>query len=136
MSLESILERINAEGLAQKEKIIQAAQKEAEDLIYKGRLEAERLDREIVKREKAIVEKQKQGRIVNARLKAKNDLLSCKQELIDIVFEKAKEHIGKNRFKKQLISHEKVSEVSEDTPYYLDKIRHDYESEIAKILFD
>lgn len=81
MSLESILERINTEGLAQKEKIIQAAQKEAEDLIYKARLEAEQLDQEIVAREKGIAQKQKQGFIVNARLKAK--LRSFKQTGID-----------------------------------------------------
>jgi vacuolar-type H+-ATPase subunit E/Vma4 len=136
MSLESILEHIYAEGQAEKEKIIQASKKEAEDLIYKARLEAERLNREIVKREKAVAEKQKQGLIVNARLKTKNALLSCKQGMIDIVFEKAEEQIGRNKFKKLLVTHEKISEVSEDTTYYLDKIRHDYETEIARILFD
>jgi vacuolar-type H+-ATPase subunit E/Vma4 len=135
MSLESILEHINAEAQAEKEKIIQAGQKEAGDLIYQARLEAERLDREIVKRQKALAEKQKQGLIVNARLKAKSDLLSCKQEIIDSIFNKVRESLGKNKFKKQLISQEKVSEVSADAPYYLEKARRDYESEIARILF-
>ncbi|MCX5702321.1 MAG: hypothetical protein NTW64_05050 [Candidatus Omnitrophica bacterium] len=135
MSLESILERINTEGLVQKEKIIQAAQKEVTDLIYKARLEAEQLDQEIVAREKSVAQKQKQGLIVNARLKAKNTALSSKQALIDYVFERTKEHISLTKFKKQVISHEKVSEVSEKPEHYLQEIRHEYESEIAKILF-
>jgi len=135
MSIESILERINSEGLAQKEKIIQAAQKEAQDLIYKARLEAEQLGQEIIEREKDVAEKQKQGLIVNARLKAKNAVLSSKQALIDYVFERAKDHINRTKFKKQIISHEKISEVSQEPDYYLQDIRHAYESEIAKILF-
>jgi vacuolar-type H+-ATPase subunit E/Vma4 len=136
MSLESILERINAEGQAAKEKIIQSAQKEAVDLIYKARLEAERLDREIVRREKEVVEKQKQGLIVNARLKAKNALLSSKQALIAYVFERAKDFISKRQFKKQIISHERISEVTEEPTHYLKDLRHEFEAEIAKILFD
>lgn len=39
------------------------------------------------------------------------------------------------KFKKQVISHEKVSEVSEESTHYLQEIRYEYESEIAKILF-
>ncbi len=135
MSLGAILDRIQAEGLAQKEKIIQAAQKEAEDLIYKARLEAERVGREIIDREKAAAERQREGLIVNARLKAKNAVLSGKQALIDYVFEKTKDHISRTKFKKQIVSHEKVHEVPEEPAHYLEEIRRKLESEIAKILF-
>lgn len=135
MSLESILERIKAEGLVQKEEIIEATQKEAQDLIYKARLEAERLGREIVASQRNIAQKQKEGLIVNARLKAKNAVLSSKQALIDHVFERVKDHMGRTKFKKQIISHDKVSEVSQEPGHYLQDIRHEYESEIAKILF-
>lgn len=136
MSLDSIVERIQIEGLAQKEKIIQAAQKEAEELIYRARLEAERLNREIIETEKAIAERQKQSLIVNARLKARNALLSAKQELIGAVFEKVKISVGKGKFKKYLIFHEKISEAAQDPADYFENIRHEFETEIAGILFD
>lgn len=135
MSLESILERIRAEGEAEKTKIIQAAQKEAEGLISRARLEAERIEQEIIRREKELSERYKQGVIVNARLKAKNALLASKQELIDTVFEKAAESLAKGKFKKQVITHDKISEVPEDAEHYLEGIRYQQEAEIAKILF-
>jgi vacuolar-type H+-ATPase subunit E/Vma4 len=135
MSLESILNHIITEANSQKEKIIQEARLQAEGIMQSAKQEAERIYKEILDKEKSVYEKQKQKLIVQARLQGKKNLLGAKQELIDEVFEKLKLSLGKNKFKKEQVSQDKVHEVSEDTDFYLKKIRPDYEVEIAALLF-
>lgn len=135
MSLESILERISAAGQAEKEKIIRTAQKETQELISRANQQAEQRGRQLLEREKLAAEKQREGLVVNARLKAKNALLSSKQALIGDVLKRAKEHISRTKLKKQVISYERVNEVQEEPKHYLQDIRREFESEIAKILF-
>lgn len=135
MSLESILNHILEQAKNEKEKILQAAKQKQNIIIKEARHEAERIYQEGIEKEKKILERQKQGLIVNARLQAKKDLLKTKQELIEGVLIKLKSELKKERPKKQLVSPEKTREVTQDLGFYLNKIRHEHETEIAKILF-
>lgn len=135
MSLESILGRIENEVFIQRDRIIQEAREEAEKIIQQAKMDAEKLYKEILYKERALYEHQRQKLIVNTRLEAKKNLLAAKQELIDAVFIKLKSAFKKEKFKKQQIFQHKINEVSEDIDFYLNKIRPDYETEIAKILF-
>jgi len=136
MAIEGILARIEASGLKEKEAILAAGRAQADRILAKARTEAEGIATSIIAREQAAALKKKQGFIVNARLAAKNDLLAAKQEVIDQVFDKLKDSLGKGRFKKQLISQDKVAEVAEEPAQYLYDVRHEFETEIAKILFE
>jgi vacuolar-type H+-ATPase subunit H len=136
MSLESILDHIINEANQKREKIIQAARIQAEEIIKGAEEEAKKLYQDVIAGEKAICENQKRKLIVSARLENKNNYLAAKQELIESVFEKLKSTLGGHRFKKQQVTRDKVEDVAEDTDFYLAKLRLDYETEIAKILFD
>ena len=136
MSLESILQHIIEEANFQKEKIIQEAKQEAHKIIQLAKLDAEELYRDILNQEKGLYERQKQKIMVNARLEDKKSLLASKQELIDAVFVKLKSTLKKDKFKKEQIFQNKTQELAEDLDFYLNKIRPDYETEIAQILFE
>jgi len=135
MSLESILHHIIKDATFQQEKIMQAAKEEAHKIIQLAKPEAEKLYKEILEQEKSLCERQQRQVMVNAGLESKKNLLAAKQELIDAVFVKLKSTLKKDKFKKQQIAQDKIYEVAEDIDFYLHKIRPDYETEIAKILF-
>ncbi len=135
MSVESILKHILDEARAEKEKMLQQAIEERTVLMQEAKKETERLYRENIEKEAALLERQKQGLIVHARLESKKHLLQTKQELIAAAFAKLKTTLKKDKFKKQQVSPDKTCEVNEDIDFYLKKIRPDYETEIAGILF-
>lgn len=135
MSLESILEHILSQANCQKDKIIETAKEEADKIIQAAKLEADKLFQESLEKEKRLYLAGQQKRLVEAHLEAKRQILESKQELISHVFEKLKAGLDKNRFKKERIASDKVEEVNEDLDFYLNKIRPDYEAQIAKILF-
>lgn len=135
MALEGILENIINNAAKEADKIILEAKTEAEGIIRQARKEAEMLYQESLSKQGAFCEKEKQRIIINARLEARKNLLLAKQEFLDTVFDKLKQGLGKTQLKKQQISYEKVQDVYEDMDFYLAKIRPDYETEIAAILF-
>lgn len=135
MSLESILSHILNKADAEREKIIREARIEAESIIKEANLEAEKLYQGILDKETALSDRQKQRLLVNARLESKKNLLKAKQELVDSVFEKLQSAFPEGKFKKQRVSPDKVQEIVENVDFYLNKIRLDYEIEIAEILF-
>jgi len=135
MPLESILERILAEAVAQQEKIIQEALTQAEKVMQEARQSADILYQDILQKAKADSLSQKQMCIVNARLGHKRNILEAKQELIESVFKKTKSTLKEVAIKKQLVFADKVSEAAADIDFYLGRLRQDYESEIARILF-
>ncbi len=135
MSLQSILEHILGDAHSGAEKIIREVETEAAGIIQAAKKEADKLYREILERERAAYERHKQQLIVNARLEAKKSLLQTKQELIDSAFQRLKSGLKGDRFKKQEVSFDKIKEVGEDIGFHLDNFRHDYEIEIAEILF-
>lgn len=135
MAINAILDHILGEANTRREKIIQETEEQAEKILQEARKEAEKISQEIITKEKNACESQRQKLIVNGRLQAKKNLLGVKQELIDNVFKNFKSHLKKDKFKKQQIALDKTVEVTEDTDFYLNKIRPDYEAEIARILF-
>ena len=135
MSLESILNNIINEANSQKEKIIQGARQQVDGIIQVANQEAKKLYQEIIDKEKMLSLAEKQKLIVNGRLESKKKSLSVKQELIKAVFEKLRAEIKKDRLKKKQVLQDKTLDVPEDIDFYLNKIRLDYESEIAKMLF-
>lgn len=135
MSLESILGHILGEADTQEDKIMQEARRQRDTIIREAKIEAEKLYQEVLNKEKSLYETQRQRLIVNARLEQKKNLLRAKQELIDSVFKKLKSSLASNKFKKQQVFTDKVKEVPEDIDFYLEKIRQDYEGEVASILF-
>ncbi len=135
MSLESILNNIINEADSRKEKIVQEAGQQADQIIQTAEQESERLYQDFVNTEKNLSLAEKQKLIVNARLESKKKLLSVKQELIKAVFEELRTKIKKDRLKKKQILPDKIQETAEDMDFYLNKIRLEYESEIARILF-
>ncbi len=135
MSLESIINHILEEASAKEQEIIQQAKKEAGRMIQEARLEADNLYQGIIIKAKADAERQKHQLLVQARLEQKKKLLRTKQESIDSLFQELKSTLGEGKIKKQEVYGDKIKEVAEDIDFYLEKIRHDYESEIAGILF-
>lgn len=135
MSLESIINHILEEAGTKKQEIIQQAQKEAERIIQAARLAADNLYQDIIAKARADAERQKHQLMVQACLEQKKNLLKTKQELIDSLFQELKSTLREGKIKKQQVSEDKVKEVAEDIDFYLEKIRHDYESKIAGILF-
>jgi len=135
MSLDSILEHILDEANAKRDKIIQEAREKSIRIIQEAKTEAQKLYQEILDKERVFREKEKQRLVTNARLESKKNLLKAKQESIDSAFEKLKSTLAEDKFKKQQVLMDKVKEVPEDIDFYLGKIRQDYETEIARILF-
>lgn len=135
MSLESIISHILEEAGTKKQEIIQQAQKETERIIQEARLAADNLYQDIIAKAKVDAERQKHQLLVQARLEQKKSLLKTKQELIDSLFQELKSTLREGKIKKQQVSEDKITEVPEDIDFYLEKSRHDYESEIAEILF-
>jgi V/A-type H+-transporting ATPase subunit E len=135
MSLESILEHITSEAKAQRDKIIREAGLGADKIIQEAKLAAEKVYQELLDKEKNASLAKKQGLIVNARLEQRKNLLKAKQELIEEVFKKLNPIIKSDKFKKQQVLIDKVKEVAQDLDFYLEQLRQDYETEIARILF-
>lgn len=135
MSLNSILSHIVGEANKNKEGIIQEARQQADTLIQETRQQARKLYEEIIDTENAFLQKEKQKLIVNSNLESKKKLLRAKRDMIDAVFEKLKSTLEKIKLKKVQVYRDKIEEVGEDIDFYLNKIRLDYETEVAKILF-
>jgi vacuolar-type H+-ATPase subunit E/Vma4 len=135
MSLESIINHILEEAKQQADQITFSAKGEADQLILAAKEEAEKLYQEILRKEESALEAGKAKLVVGARLESKKSLLLAKHQLIDLVFQRLESGLHKERFKKEQVGQEKIQEVSEDAHFYLDNIKLQYESEVAKILF-
>lgn len=135
MSLESIVNHILAEVNTQRDKIIQEARQQTDTIIQEARQQADKLYQAIIEHEKSLLESQRKKLIINAKLESKKELLKTKQEAIDAVFERLKTGLVKDKFKKKQIYRDKIEEVAENIDFYLNKMRIDYETEIARILF-
>ncbi len=135
MSLESILTHIREQAQDEAQKIILKAKLDAAKMIEAGKLEAEKLYQQALEKERALCEKQKQKLLVGARLKARQAILSFKQETIARAFASVKSEAAGGKFKKFSVLPQKTEEVPEDGEFYFKNLQHDYETEIAEILF-
>jgi len=135
MSFDSILKHILDEAGSKRQEILRQAHLEAEALIQEAKAQADAVYRDIIVRAQKDCQKNKERLLVNARLEAKKSLLLVKQELIAEVFTRLRMALKSDRFKKEQVSQDKVKEVPEDLDFYLAKLRQDYETEIAEVLF-
>ncbi len=135
MSFDSILKHILDEAGSKRQEILRQAHLEAEILIQEARAQADTLYQDIIGQAKKDCQKNKERLLVEARLEAKKNLLLVKQGLIAEVFTRLRMGLKSDRFKKEQVSQDKVKEVPEDLDFYLAKLRQDYETEIAGILF-
>jgi len=135
MSLDSILKHILDEAGSKRQEILRQAHLEAEALIQESRAQADAVYQDIIGRAEKDCRKNKERLLVEARLEAKKGLLLVKQELIAEVFARLKSGLKSDKLKKEQVSQDKVKEVPEDLDFYLAKLRQDYETEIAGILF-
>jgi len=135
MSIESILQRIANNAETQSQQIIRQARQEAVEIIQQAQKEADKTYEVLLAKERFLYAAQKQRAMVNVRLEHKKDSLAAKQRLINEVLEKVKQRLGKGRLKKEQITQDKSHEVSEDIDFFLEQLRRDHETEIARILF-
>jgi V/A-type H+-transporting ATPase subunit E len=136
MSLESIIGEILDKADKEKGEIIRKAEEGKDKMLREAEEEAKGLYEISMKEQKVLYENQKQKRIVSARLEAKRNQLKTKQELINQVLDKVKGYLDKGALKKEQVKKDGVEQVAEKADFYLDKVRFDCETGIAKILFE
>jgi vacuolar-type H+-ATPase subunit E/Vma4 len=136
MSLDSILSHITKENDIERDKIIKAAQSQAREVVREAHKEAEAIYAQGLAKEKAACESQRQRLLAAVQLESKKKILQAKQELIGEVIAKLKPHLKKEKFKRKEIRFDAVKETAEALSFYLNKLRQDYESEIARMLFE
>jgi vacuolar-type H+-ATPase subunit E/Vma4 len=135
MALYSILARIQDDTAAQGRAIVQEARQHAEKLVEAGEQEAEKLYRGTMLAAKNLAAQKKQRELVICRLENRKRVLQTKQEILDALFAKAKSRLKKNRIKKQVVASKGHTEESENIDFFLNALRRDIESELAKLLF-
>ncbi|MFH0738468.1 MAG: V-type ATP synthase subunit E family protein [Candidatus Omnitrophota bacterium] len=135
MSLESIIQHILDEAKGKAQEIISTAKEEARQLIHGSREEANQLYLRLLEEEELILMAQKEKLLVAARLESKKNLLAARHDLIDAVFVKLEPLLKKERFKKEQVSQHKIEVVPEEGRFYLDSLKLQYQSEVARILF-
>lgn len=135
MSLEPILAHILQQAKGQSDQLIQEAHQKREQILQQAKAEAERLEQELLRQETMQMEAERQRLLVEARLEAKSALLQAKQGLITEVFAQLRPFLPQNKFKKQQVEREKITEVAEEPEAYLNRIKLELETDVAKILF-
>jgi vacuolar-type H+-ATPase subunit E/Vma4 len=135
MALDSIITHIEAQAAGQAESIMQEAREQEVRLLNDGKAAAKKLYRDLLAIETTRLERQKQQQLVNCRLENRKKILETKEEILDLLFEKVRTHLQKGKIKKQLVSAREQREVPEDIDFYLEKLRRDFETEIAAMLF-
>jgi vacuolar-type H+-ATPase subunit E/Vma4 len=135
MALDSIITHIEAQASGQAESIMQQAREQEVRLLNDGKAAAKKLYRDLLAIETTRLERQKQQQLVNCRLENRKKILEIKEEILDLLFEKMRTHLQKGKIKKQLVSAREQREVPEDIDFYLEKLRRDFETEIAAMLF-
>ncbi len=135
MALDSIIAHIRAQAAGQAEAIMQQAREQEARLLNDGKVAAEKLYRDLLAIETNRLERQKQRQLVNCRLENRKKILATKAEILDQLFEKVRTHLQKGKIKKQVVSAGEQREVPEDIGFYLDKLRRNFETQIATMLF-
>ena len=135
MAFDDILDHIVNESLDEKYRIIKEARAEAAGILTKGEEEARGTYSSIIETEKVRAEAEKRRLMVGARLESKKKVLKAKQDLVELVFKKTASALTKDILKKEQVTQSGISESPADLNSYIEKIKFDYEIEVAKILF-
>jgi vacuolar-type H+-ATPase subunit E/Vma4 len=135
MSLDPIIAQIRDTSASQAEAILQQARRQETQMLDDGRIAAEKLYGDLLGREKSRLERQKQRQLVNCRLENRKKILQAKEDILNGLFEKVRIRLQQGKIKKQVVSAHGQQEAPEDIVFYLDKLRRDFETRIAAILF-
>jgi vacuolar-type H+-ATPase subunit E/Vma4 len=135
MALDSILTRIQEETAAQARALVQEARQQAEKLLATGHQEADKLYHGIVLAAQNLAAQKKQRALVICRLENRKRVLQTKQEILDALFAKTKSSLKKNQIRKQVVTAQGVTEESENIDFFINALRRDIETELAKLLF-
>jgi vacuolar-type H+-ATPase subunit E/Vma4 len=135
MALDSILAHIEAQAAGQVEAVTRQARQQEAGLLAGGRAAAEKSFRDLLEREKNRLEKQKQRRLVSCRLENRKKILQAKEEILASLFEKVRAQLQKRHIKKLVVAADEQRETPEDIGFYLQKLRRDFETRIAAMLF-
>jgi vacuolar-type H+-ATPase subunit E/Vma4 len=135
MALDSIIAHIRTQAASQTETIMEQTRRQEAQLLNDGRSAAEKLYRDLLAGEKNRVERLKQHQLVSCRLENRKKILRTKEEILDSLFEKVRTHLQQGGIKKQVVSAHGLRELPEDTGFYLQQLRRDFETQIAALLF-
>jgi vacuolar-type H+-ATPase subunit E/Vma4 len=135
MALDSIIAHIEAQAAGQVEAVMRQARQQEAGLLADGKAAAEKSYRDLLDREKSRLEKQKQRRLVSCRLENRKKILQAKEEILTGLFEKVRVQLQKGHIKKLVVAADEERETPEDIGFYLQKLRRDFETRIAAMLF-
>jgi vacuolar-type H+-ATPase subunit H len=137
MSLERILETIEAEAQAQIKKIIAESEAKAAEIKAAALKEAEEAAESYLKEARRQAELEAGRRVTHARLQRKLQLLACKKELIDEVLDKAFVqgiHKGKITLTRTVVFKQEEKEEAWDPEMLKKELRPRLENFIAELL--
>ncbi len=89
MSLEKILKKIGEDSQAEADLIIQESRKKADQILEAAKKEGTSLAESFIQEKHRQSQLEASRLVTQARLEQKIDILTCKKELINLVFEKA-----------------------------------------------
>ena len=135
MAIESIIEHILKQARQQRERIIAEAMEKKADFARRSAEEAAVLFSDAIKDAERAAEAERNRIMISGRLEAKKRLLEAKREILSAVFAEMEPVLmGKGLMKEQVLS-DGFRRVPEERGFYLEKLRQDFESEIAGVLF-
>lgn len=135
MAIESIVDHIIKEAGLQRERILAEAAEKKAVLSGEAEEEAQKLFREEVSRAERAAAAEKNRILINSRLEAKKRLLEEKRRLLSSVFAEINPVLAEKGLMKEQVLHEGTRNVPEESGFYLEKLRQDFESDIAEVLF-
>ncbi len=119
----------------QRDKILSEAVEKKAALSRAAEEEAERLFLEEVSRAERAAAAEKNRIMINGRLEAKKRLLEAKRELLSSVFAGLEPLLAEKGLMKEQVLPEGTRNVPEESGFYLEELRQDFESEVAAVLF-
>ena len=94
MSLEKLLEKIDADGEKKAAEIISAAEKKAAEILLIAKVKKEAAKKEIVAKEAAKMKQDMEGKRALFQIEARKNLLAKKQEILENIYQKAAAEIS------------------------------------------
>ena len=136
MSLEKILKKIGDDSQSEAELIIQESQTRAEQILEGAKTEGTSLAAALLKEKERESQLEASRLVTQARLEQKIDILTCKKELISLVFEKVfQEEISQRKdIKRIVVTKDGESEENFDEQQLKNTLRPQLEKVIASAL--
>ena len=136
MSLEKILKKIGDDSQAEADLITQASREKAKQILEAAKTEGASLADSLLKENKRQSQLEASRLVTQARLEQKIDILTCKKELINLVFDTVfqKEISGRKDIKRVIVGKDGESEENFDEQQLRNMLRPKLEKVIASAL--